>query len=185
MQFKNYSRMTQRQLADYRRELAKTANSRLLALERNDMTRFAYEKAQSFLYMTGERRRFTERKGMLTVNAERREIANIERFLKSKSSTKRGLYKVYKGAYEKIKEENTLENLTFEDYLNHIADFDLKSKSKKSIGSAIALQMIDRAIGEGIEIEEFISRLSRIRSVKGADNLIKKMKREKDKKKTE
>ena len=175
MKLKNYSSMSQRELADYRRGLAKTANARLRALEKNDMTRFAYEKAQSFLYMTGERTRFTERKGMLEVNAERREIANLERFLKMKSSTKTGLRKVYRGAYEKLKETYNLENISFEDYLKHIADFDLQSKNN-SIGSPIALKMIDRAIGEGIEIDNFLSNLSGVRSVKEGYNLINEMK---------
>ncbi|MBO7734365.1 MAG: hypothetical protein J6S67_17505 [Methanobrevibacter sp.] len=175
MEFKNYSRMSQRELANYRRRLAKTANERLRALERNDMKRFAYEKAQSFLYMTGERTRFTERKGMLDVNAERREIANLEKFLKSKSSTKTGLRKVYKGAYENIKEKYNLENISFEDYLKHIADFDLQSKNN-SIGSPIALKMIDRAIGEGIEINDFLTNLSGVKSVKEGYNLIDEMK---------
>lgn len=89
--------LTREELGEYRRKLAKRANQRMVRLERatskitgERYTFGAYEKTQRFL---GTRKRFSESATYKTsnINALRAEIAEIERFLDSASSTVKGM----------------------------------------------------------------------------------------------
>lgn len=91
------------QLAEYRRKLAKRANQRIVRIEQagyNPAANATGNYAYKYLKRTG-RNRFSERKTPLDAktlqgqyNREYAEIANLERFLQSKTSTVGGIREV-------------------------------------------------------------------------------------------
>lgn len=156
---KDYSKMSLGDLEAERRKLAKRANQRMLRLERAGIDKFAYEKAQAYLHMTGGRRRFYERKSIGNINAERREIAKLNEFLNSVSSTRRGLQNKYKKAYETLKERNPdLAELSFADYLSILENWS-QAKKSHAVGSLTILKTATDAINRGMNVNEFMSAL--------------------------
>lgn len=69
------------------RRAAKTANSRLLRLERKGLTKGAYAMAMQNL---GDRKRFKENPKSLTIQQLRREYVSLRDFISAKTSTIQG-----------------------------------------------------------------------------------------------
>lgn len=160
-------RMNQAQLETERRRLAKRANQRMLRLERAGLDKFAYKKAQAYLSMTGGRKRFYERKGGLgSINLERQEIAKLQEFLGSVSSTKRGLQNKYKKAYETLKRKHEgLSNLSFSDYIEVLENWK-EAKSSHSFGSISIFKTALEAKKEGLDIDDFMDILKELNEEK-------------------
>lgn len=157
------------QLAEERRKLAKRANQRMLRLERAGLDKFAYKKAQAYLYGMG-RKRFNESRKATDIYHERREIAHIEKFLNSVSSTPSGLKKKYRKAYEKLKSNFNLENLTFADYIEVLESEAWKKGSSGSLGSMGTWKAVDHLLSKG-SLDKFIDKIVSDMTLKGAMNI--------------
>jgi hypothetical protein len=79
-------------LESFRRSLAKVANNRLRALEKNNMDYYAYDVAADYLRTQGKKgkMRFQESKKPMDQLATRREIQLLQNFLSMPSSTVAG-----------------------------------------------------------------------------------------------
>lgn len=164
-----YNKMNVTQLAQERRKLAKRANQRMLRLERAGLDKFAYKNAQAYLYGMG-RKRFNESKKATDIYHERRELTQLERFLGSVSSTTSGLEKKYRKAYEKLKSNFELDNLTFSDYIEVLESEAWQKGSSGSLGSMGTWKAVDYLLSKG-SLDKFIDKIESDMTLKGAMNI--------------
>lgn len=171
-----YNKMNVSELAEERRKLAKRANQRMVRLEQAGLDKFAYKKAQSYLYGMG-RKRFSESRKATDIYHERRELAELEKFLNSVSSTPSGLEKKYKNAYKTLKSNFNLENLTFSDYLEVLESEAWQKGSGGSLGSMGTWKAVDYLLSKG-SLDKFIDKIESDITLKGAMNISVKSKSE-------
>ena len=161
-----YNKMNVTQLARERRKLAKRANQRMVRLERAGFDKFAYKKAQAYLYGMN-RNRFRESRKATDIYHERRELAQLERFLSSTSSTPSGLKKKYKNAYETLKSNFDLKNLTFSDYIEVLESEAWRKGSSGTLGSMGTWKAVDYLLSKG-SLKEFLDKIENDMTLKGA-----------------
>lgn len=164
-----YNKMNVTQLAQERRKLAKRANQRMRRLEQKGLDKFAYKKAQAYLYGMG-RKRFSESRNATDIYHERRELAQLERFLGSVSSTLSGLEKKYRKSYETLKSNFGLENLTFSDYIEVLESEAWQKGSSGSLGSMGTWKAVDYLLSKG-SLDKFIDKIESDMTLKGAMNI--------------
>lgn len=164
-----YNKMNVSELAEERHKLAKRANQRMIRLERAGLDKFAYKKAQAYLYGM-DRKRFNESKKATDVYHERRELAELEKFLSSVSSTPSGLKKKYKNAYETLKSNFGLKSLTFSDYIEVLESETWKKGSGGSLGSMGTWKAVDYLLSKG-SLDKFIDKIESDMTLKGAMNI--------------
>lgn len=159
--------MTPTEMKKLRRSLAKRANQRLVRLERAT-SKVTGERlseigaapiAQSYLSRTG-RRRFTENlESGFTYEQERREIINLQAFLKSKTSLVSGVRDVERrridvfesGKYGSYKDTGKLNRELKFSSTKEFYDFFKSSTYKELIGAGFSSEQIRETFDEAIE----------------------------------
>lgn len=143
-----------------RRQLAKAANQRMVRLENTaspvtgeKYTFGAYDIAKEYLEKQG-RNRFAETKKQLTKSDYqlKKEISEIQNFLRSKSSTVGGMHQIEKKRIQQFKDKgiSAASNKDFYDFLN--------SKSYEKLNEAWnsddIIDIYDRGYREGLSASE-------------------------------
>lgn len=159
--------MTLTEIKKLRRTLAKRANQRLVRLERAT-SKVTGERlseigaapiAQSYLSRTG-RRRFTEKQESgLSYEQERREIINLQAFLKSKTSLVSGVREVERrrvevfesGKYGSYKDTGKLNRKLKFSSTKEFYDFFQSSTFKELMGAGFSSEQIIERFDEAME----------------------------------
>lgn len=156
------------QLVAYRRKLAKRANQRIVRIEQagyNPAANATGNYAYKYLQRTG-RNRFSERKTPLDAktltgmyNREYAEIANLERFLQSKTSTVGGIREVQYSVKQTFKQRYGIDvsNKAVNDVLvNHFKFL------THSIGSDVAVAVLKAVGASNATKDEVLNKLSKL-----------------------
>ncbi|MBQ0154264.1 MAG: hypothetical protein KBS70_05725 [Bacteroidales bacterium] len=149
-----------KELAEYRRKLAKRANQRLVRLEQagiNPKASAAENYAYRYLRRT-HRNRFTENKKAQNINRERADIANLERFLNAQTSTVSGVKKVRAKVVKTFQKKGI--NLT-EKQIDALLTKGF-SILKMSLGSDFAVSAMKAISDNNISVDTFLKRLADI-----------------------
>lgn len=176
---------TRAELEAEHRRLAKRSNQRMVRLERGKtkvtgeaMTFGAYEKVQNYLEETGQGARFSERKSFnpkdVSTNQLKKDIAAMNTFLNSKSSTVSGMNKIEQARIKTFEENGITASSTkeFYDFLNS----DEYNKAKKVFSSDTLVELYDMATekdksGKPLEYNEFMDEFRKYINKKSSKNI--------------
>lgn len=176
---------TRAELEAEHRRLAKRSNQRMVRLERGKtkvtgeaMTFGAYEKVQNYLEETGQGVRFSERKSFnpkdVSTNQLKRDIAAMNTFLNSKSSTVSGMNKIEQARIKTFEENGITAGSTkeFYDFLNS----DEYNKAKKVFSSDTLVELYDMATekdksGKPLEYNDFMDEFRKYINKKSSKNI--------------
>ena len=139
------------ELIKIRKRLAKVANQRLRTIEEIGKTD-AYVYSQTMVYLIGEgRMRFIESNKMTTLKEMKRELEELNAFLKAKTSTVGGIRKFERQTAEVFREKYGLQLKNPESFSKFLSSESFKHLTEDNIvSSEFLIEFYDRAVENGV-----------------------------------
>lgn len=165
--------MDRKQAETYYRKIAKTANSRLSALEKSDRAFWAYDMATLFTNRAYGKNRFKYSPAKMSDKGLETATKEIERFLSSASSTVRGSKAIDKKIVNTFREKHDFSISDEREFFNFLSSEEYKNLVGKNISSEFLIDFYDRSTEEGNSYDDILDALDRFRrnEISGVEDL--------------
>lgn len=165
--------MSRTEAEKYYRKIAKTANSRLSALEKAGRAFWAYDMATLFTSRAYGKKRFRYSPAKMTDKSLARATKEIERFLYAESSTVRGSKAIDKKIISTFREKHDFAISNEREFFNFLSSEDYKNLVGKNISSEFLIDFYDRSTEEGKTIDEILEALDKFKrnEITGVEDL--------------